>query len=590
VSSRRGVVLVILLILAALAVSVVALVISAVFLPSAPPIPSNAALYVPINAPYPEIEPSDFFSQLSDGAPTLRATAHAIRRAKTDSRIKALVIVPKSAGVLWGQVQELRAAVEDFKTSGKGVTAFLESGGGMEYYLATAADRIIMLPAGQLDVVGVATYEVFLRGALDKLGVFPDLLHIGDYKTASNTFTEKGFTPAHREMSASMNRDWYDELVRAVAAGRKMPEAEAKKAIDGGPYLAGEALNARLVDALAYDDQIDDDGPVRGTRKLEAKAYVRSDDNYGPAGAARVALVYAVGTITSGESSSDAFGGLGVGSDSFIMWMRRARLDPNIRAVVVRVDSPGGSAVASEVMWREIKLTRDVKPVVVSMGDVAASGGYYIAAPAHAIVAQPGTLTGSIGVVTGKMVLKGSADKLGVGVDAVSDGPMSQIYSPFRPFSAEERTRVAAQMKATYDLFVARVAEGRNMTPEAVHAVAQGRVWTGAQAKARGLVDELGGLEVALRIAKDRAKLDPNREVSLVVYPPKRSFWEALTNPFGTGVRGAGVKELLPSPAAAVVDPLVRAAAMLTHFRRGEMLTLLPNVFVNGAAGLQTGR
>jgi protease-4 len=580
VSSRRGVVLVILLILAALTVSVVALVISAFVLPSAPPIPSNAALYVPIEAPYPEIEPSDFFSQLADGAPTLRATAHAIRRAKTDPRVKTLVVLPRAGGVLWGQVQELRGAIEDFKTSGKGVTAFLEAGGGMEYYLATAADRIVMMPAGQLDVVGVATYEVFLRGALDKLGVFPDMLHIGDYKTASNTFTEKGFTPAHREMSASMNRDWYDELVRAVAAGRKMSEADAKRAVDGGPYLAEEARKAGLVDALAYDDQLDDDGPVRGTRKLEAKTYVRPDDNYGAAGAPRIALIYAVGTITSGQSAADAFGGGSVGSDSFLMWMRRARLDPNVRAVVVRIDSPGGSAIASEVMWREIKLTRDVKPVVVSMGDVAASGGYYIAAPAHAIVAQPGTITGSIGVVTGKMVLKGTADKLGVGVDAVSDGPMSQIYSPFRPFSAEERTRVLAQMKSTYDLFVSRVAEGRNMTPEAVHAVAQGRVWTGTQAKARGLVDELGGLDVALRIAKDRARLDASRDVSLIVYPPKRSFWEVLTNPFGTTTRTGGLPGLLVSPAAAALDPLVRAAATLTHFRRGEMLTLLPNVFV----------
>jgi len=578
-SSRRGVVLVILLILAALAVSVVALVISAMVLPSAPPVPTNAALYVPVNAPYPEIEPSDFFSQLTDGVPTLRATARAIRRAKTDSRVKTLVILPKAGGVLWGQVQELRGAIEDFKTSGKSVTAYLEYGGGMEYYLASAADRIVMMPAGQLDVVGVATYEVFLRGALDKLGVFPDMLHIGDYKTASNTLTEKGFTPAHREMSASMNRDWYDEMVRAVAAGRKMSEADAKRAIDGGPYLAEEARKAGLVDALAYDDQLDDDGPVRGTRKLEAKSYVRPDDNYGAAGAPRIALIHAVGTITSGESAADALGSVSVGSDSFLMWMRRARLDPSVRAVVVRIDSPGGSAIASEVMWREIKLTHDVKPVVVSMGDVAASGGYYIAAPAHAIVAQPGTITGSIGVVTGKFVLKGSADKLGIGVDAVSDGPMSQIYSPFRPFTPEERARVGAQMKSTYDLFVSRVAEGRKMTTEQVHAVAQGRVWTGAQAKARGLVDELGGLDAALRIAKDRAKLDPSREVSLIVYPPKRSLFEALTNPFGASVRAGGLKDLLASPASAALDPLVRAASTLTHFRRGEMLTLLPNVF-----------
>ena len=581
-SSRRGVILVILLIMVALVVSVAGLVVASLFMSSGPPpVPSNAALYLPIEAPYPEVEPSDLFSQLGDSPPTLRSMVDAIRRAKTDSRVKTLVIVPKAAGVLWGQAQELRSAIEDFRGSGKKVTAFLEAGGGLEYYVASAADRVVMMPAGTLDLVGVATYEVFLRGTLDKIGVYPDLLHIGNYKTASNLFTEKGFTPEHREMSASLNRDWHDELVRGIARGRKMDEAAVRKAIDGGPYLAAEAQKAGLVDALAYEDQLDDDEPIRGARRLEARNYVRSSYDSG-SGAPRFALIHAIGTITSGESSADAFGSVAIGSDSFVEWIRRSRIDPNIRAVVIRVDSPGGSAIASEVMWREIKLTRDVKPVIVSMGDVAASGGYYIAAPAHAIVAQPGTITGSIGVVTGKMVLRGTADKLGIGVESISDGAMAQIYSPFRPFTNEERAKVAAQMRATYDLFVARVAEGRNMPADRVHAVAQGRVWTGAQAKAQGLVDELGGLDVALRLAKERAKLDPAREVSLVVYPPRRSIFEALTHPFGSSVN-SGPANILPAPIAAVPEAssvLQRAAATLGLFRRGETLALLPNIFV----------
>jgi protease IV len=576
-SSRRGVLLVILLLVAAVSVSVVGLLFFSFFVTPATPVPSNASLYLGIDAPYPEVEPSDLLSQLGDPQPTLRAMTDSIRRAKTDTRVKTLVLVPRSGGVLWGQVQELRAAVEDFRAGGKPVTAFLESGGGMEYYLASAADRIVMMPAGQLDLVGVASYEVFLRGTLDKIGVFPDLLHVGDYKTASNTFTEKGFTPAHREMTASMNRDYYDELVRAIARGRKVSEADARRLVDGGPYLAEEARKAGLVDVLAYQDQIDDDAPVRGTRRLEAKAFVRASQR---TGTPRIALVYAVGTITSGESTPDALGGAAVGSDSFADWMRRARLDANTRAVVVRVDSPGGSAIASEVMWREIKLTRDVKPVIVSMGDVAASGGYYIAAPAHAIVAQPGTITGSIGVVTGKMVLDGTLDKLGVGVDAVSDGPMAQIYSPFRPFSDAERTRITAQMRATYDLFVSRVAEGRNLSREDVHAVAQGRVWTGAQAKARRLVDELGGLDVAIRLAKERAKLDPSRDVGLVIYPPKRSLFQTLSNPFGTQAGLTGGRSFGPErPALGPLNAMARAAARLASFRPGESLTLLPNIF-----------
>jgi len=579
VAARRGVVLVVFLIFAAIAVSAAGLIVTALLVGREPSIDRNSTLVLRVNGDLQEMEPVGVIGQIFEAPPTVRSLVDSLRKARVDTRIDSVIIRPTGTAALWGKVQEVRDAILEFKSSRKPIIAYLEYGGEQELYLASACDKVFLMPTSSLDLTGLASYELFLRGTLDKIGAYPDALHIGDYKTASNTLTEKGFTPAHREMSASMNRDWYDELVRAVAAGRKMSEADAKRAIDGGPYLAEEARKAGLVDALAYDDQLDDDGPVRGTRKLEAKSYVRPDDNYGAAGAPRIALIHAVGTITSGESAADALGSVSVGSDSFLMWMRRARLDPSVRAVVVRIDSPGGSAIASEVMWREIKLTHDVKPVVVSMGDVAASGGYYIAAPAHAIVAQPGTITGSIGVVTGKFVLKGSADKLGIGVDAVSDGPMSQIYSPFRPFTPEERARVGAQMKSTYDLFVSRVAEGRNMTTEQVHAVAQGRVWTGAQAKARGLVDELGGLDVALRIAKDRAKLDPSREVSLIVYPPKRSLFEALTNPFGASVRSGGVQSLLQSPASAVLDPLVRAAATLTRFRRGEMLTLLPNVF-----------
>ena len=574
-SSRRGILLVVLLILVGVVVSVGAVILTALFTPTAAPVPQNSTLYLPIEAPYPEAEPSDLLSAFGAPRVTLRNLIASLRRAKTDGRIRNLVVIPKSGGLLWAQGQEIRAAIEDFRTSGKQITAFIEAAGGLEYYIATAADRVVLMPAGQIDLVGVATHELFLRGTLDKIGVYPDLLHIGDYKTASNMFTEKSFTPAHREMTTSMNRDWYDQLVGAVAQGRKRSAAEAKLMVDNGPYLGEEAVRAGLVDALAYEDWLDDEPPIRGTRRLDAKNYVRSGSTTTFGDNNRIALIYAVGTITSGESSSDAWGSTVVGSDSFVGWIRRARIDPNTRAVVIRIDSPGGSAVASEVMWREIKLTRDVKPVIVSMGDVAASGGYYIAAPAHVIVAQPGTITGSIGVVTGKMVLDGTLDKLGVNTESVADGPNALIYSPFRRFTDPERQRVAAQMKFVYDTFLQRVAEGRSMPPEKVHEVAQGRVWTGAQAKARGLVDEIGGLEVALRLAKERAKLDPRREYPLTVYPPRRSLFELLANPFGTSVGSAAQKVGLPVE----LTLLQRAAATLGHFRRGETLVLLPNIF-----------
>jgi protease-4 len=572
---RRGVVLVLSLILLAVLVSVVGLLIVASLARPTTVVPASATLVLPVEAPWSEVEPSEVLQQFFDAPPSLRSTIDLIGRAKTDTRIKALVIRPATTAALWAQLQELHAALVDFKSSGKPVVAFLEAGGTGDYYIATAASRIVLMPAGQLDLTGLASYELFFRGALDKIGVFPDLLHIGDYKSASNTFTERDFTPAHREMTESLNRDWYEELVRAVAAGRKVSEEAARGLIDGGPYLADGALAAGLVDALAYDDQLDDNEPIQGTETITHDHYARAAGP-APSGPGRIALLYAVGTIASGESSLDSPTGMVLGSQTFVEWVRKVRVDPSIDAVVVRIDSPGGSAIASEVIWRELMLTRDVKPLVVSLGDVAASGGYYIAAPAHAIVAQPGTLTGSIGVVTGKFVMQGALDKLGVGSATVSTGRLSEIYSPFRPFSAEEREKLSDHMRATYDLFVQRVADGREQPASRIDAVAQGRVWTGRQARELGLVDELGGLDDALRIAGQRARLDPQAGVQLVVYPPKRSLYEILSRQIGSSSTGT-LESVFGRPNVKAVQA---AASVLPLFRRGEPLAILPNVFV----------
>lgn len=572
-SARRGVFLVFALISLAVLFSLGGLLVVALVLNPAPALPSSATLHLPLRAPFTEIDRLEIFTQLFDQPPSLRATLDLIERAKDDDRIKALVIRPQTTGALWGQLQEVRDAIVDFRTSGKPVTAYLEYGGAGEYFIASAADRVLMMPAGQLDLTGVATYELFFRGTLDKLGVYPDLLHIGDYKTASNTFTHRTFTPAHAESARELNRSWYDQLVRAIADGRQRPEAEVRALIDGGPYMAEGARDAGLVDDLVYDDQIDAGAETPGTRRLESEAYERTRTPR-PAGP-RIALLYAVGVIASGESAYDSPGAQVVGSDTFAGWVRRARIDPDVRAIVVRVDSPGGSAIASEVIWRELMLARDVKPVVISMGDVAASGGYYIAAPAHVIVAQPGTITGSIGIVTGKYVLEGTMTNLGVGTEAVSDGRMAEIYSPFRPFTPAERARVEEQMQATYELFVTRVADGRQSTHERIDAVGQGRVWTGHQARELGLVDELGGLDRAIQIAKQRAKIEAGREVSLQVYPPKRSIYDVIANPFGVTM-AMGAETLLARPD---VRALRSATSNWERFRSGEALALMPNVF-----------
>ena len=574
-SARRGILLVFILLFVAISVSVGAMLLFAMAGNAPTPVPSNAALYLRLDAPFREIERSDLFTQFLRPPPTLRATVDAIRKASLDSRVKTLVVMPQSAGAMWGQLQEIREALDAFRGTGKSITAYLEYGGAEEYYLASAADRVVMMPGGQLDVTGVATYELFFRGTLDKIGAVPDLLHIGEYKTASNTFTEKGFTPAHREMSQSLNRDWYDELVRAIAAGRKRTEPDIRKVIDSGPFLAEAARRAGLVDELGYEDQLDDREPLRGTRRLEAEQYESASVRTGgSAPAVRMALLYAVGAIASGKSAFDTPGGSIVGSETFIQWVRKVRVDPGITAIIVRIDSPGGSAIASEAIWRELMLARAVKPVIVSMGDVAASGGYYIAVPAHAIVAQPGTITGSIGVVTGKFVLKGTFDKLGVGSDVVSDGRFAQLGSPLRPFTAEERPRIEEQLQATYELFLTRVAEGRKSTAERIDPFAQGRVWTGRQAKDRGLVDELGGLDTAIKLARQHAKLDARRDVRLEIYPQRRSFYETLANPFGSSM-AAGLEVLARQRDLRAMELLT-----LTRFRRGEPLALMPNVFL----------
>jgi protease-4 len=576
VSSRRGTFIVLSLILVAILLSVGGSLLLLAGGAPPPSIPSASTLYMRVRAPFDEVEPLNLFTQYSQTAtPTLRGTIEMIHRAKNDSRVKTLVITP-SGNALWAQLQEVRAALIDFRKSGKPITAYLEYGGPQEYYVASVADRVMMMPAGTLDLSGLATYELFFRGALDKIGVFPDLLHIGDYKTYSNTFVEKGFTAAHREMSKSLNHDWYDQLVKAIADGRKKSEADIVRAIDGGPYMADDAMRAGLIDAIGYEDQIDDEPPVKGTRPLEDKTYREAAAptfGDGP----RIALLYATGTITSGTSSFDGPSGQVLGSDTFAGWLRKVRVDPAIRAIIVRIDSPGGSAIASDVIWRELMLTKGLKPLIVSMGDVAASGGYYIAVAADRIIAEPGTITGSIGVVTGKFVVKGTLDKLGIGEDSVSDGRFAEIDSPFSPFTKDERARVEEQLRATYDLFLTRVADGRKTTTENIDRIARGRVWTGRQALDLNLVDELGGLDTAIQVAKQRARIDPSRNVQLVVYPPKRSIYDLIANPFGATVESTfGL--LAHRPESRVVGAL---NSMLGLFRRGEPLTIMPNVFWN---------
>jgi protease-4 len=575
---RRGAWIVIFLVIFAVAVSAFGMLLMVAAFGREPEIARNSTLVLRIDGDLNEVEPGGVLSPFIESAPTVRALVDMLRHAKTDSRIASVVIKPTGAGALWGKVQEVRDAVIDFRRSGKPAIAYLEYGGEQEFYLATACDKVFLMPSATLDLTGVASYELFLRGMLDKIGAYPDGMHIGEYKTALNEFTEHTYTPAHREMAESLNTDLYQQLVRGIAEGRRKSEADVKSLIDHGPFLSEDALKAGLIDDVAYEDELDDKVKLASAHPnyVDMNDYRQTRTPFGH-GAQKIAVIYATGLIASGKSSYDTTGSQVTGSDTIDEYLRKARADDSVKAIVLRVDSPGGSAIASDIIWREVFLTRQQKPVIASMSDVAASGGYYIAMPANVIVSEPSTLTGSIGVVLTKFVIDGTLKKLGVNLEGVAKGKYADLYSPVRPFTPEEKQRVFENMQATYNTFVEKAAQGRNTTPEKIDAVGQGRVWTGSQAKQIGLVDELGGLDRAIAIAKQRAKIAQDQDVELVIYPPRKSFYDIFKSPFGASDGAATLAAMLGFTDPRIVQSL---AAPLQVFRRGEPLALMPNVFV----------
>jgi protease-4 len=586
--ARRGFALLFTLLGVAFFISIVGFAALYVLFGREPAVPANATLVLRVGGPLAELAPNDVVGYLrGTHAPTVRAIVDNLRKAKVDSRIRAVLLKPTGfESPFWAKVQEIRDAVLDFRKSGKPVYAYVEYGGDREYYLASAADKVFLMPSTPLDLTGVATYELFLRGTLDKLNVYPDLHRIGDYKTAVNTFKEKTFTAAHKEMDESMNRDLYEQIVRGIADGRKKQESDVRALIDQGPFLPEDALRAGLVDDVAYEDQVDD--KLRAGQK---RARVDTDDygrispasvglNRGP----RVAVIYASGTIASGKSGYDPVNGAVAGSETLIDYIRQARRDSSVRAIVLRVDSPGGSATASDAIWRELMITREERsdrPLVVSMGDLAASGGYYIAMPAQVIVAQPSTLTGSIGIFGGKFVTGGLYEKLGAHIESTSIGKHAEINGPARPYNAEETKKLQEQLQSFYDQFVEKVAASRHSTPEKIDAIAQGRVWTGRQGKQNGLVDELGGLDRAVSIAKQRAKIAADADVEMIVYPPRKSFYELLSEQLSGSSESMAVSAWLNANlSAGEIEALRIMRGPFAMFRRGEPLFLMPVTFL----------
>jgi protease-4 len=468
----------------------------------------------------------------------LREAVAAIRRAAKDDRIAGLIARVQVAAAAAGPVQELREAIVEFSDV-KPSLAWAETyPGTMSYYLASAFREVWMQPSGTVGLVGFATNALFLRDALAKAGVQAQFIARGEYKSAANMFTQESYTDAHREADGRLIESLHEQVLAAVAASRHIEAADIDALADKAPLLREDAVTGRLVDRIGFRDEAyaritelvgapdvspdDPDAPPRLYLSRYARTPTSAPSLPGRKSKPTIAVVTLAGPIVSGRGGRtlSPLGTSSAGGDTIAAALREAGADDDVSAVVLRVDSPGGSVTGSETIWREVVRLREAgKPIVASMGAVAASGGYYVSMAADAIVANAGTLTGSIGVVTGKLVARELKDRLGIGSDVVRTNRNADAWSVNAPFTDEQHAHVEAEADLFYTDFVQRVADGRGMTVESVDAVARGRVWTGADALARGLVDELGGLRTAIDRAKALAGLDRDAEVKVVALP-----------------------------------------------------------------------
>lgn len=531
-----------------------------------------------------EERPENPFSRASvRDAIVVRDSLEALEAAARDPRVKGLVARVGRGPLGIARIQELRDAIRSFSQQGKFTIAFAETfgeggDGTRHYYLASAFDQIWMQPSGDLDLTGILLESPFLREVLDKAGIDPQLDQREEFKGAMNTFTDKRLPEPQRQNLQRLVDSWLGQIAAGVAEVRGLDAAGVRTLIDQGPYMAKGALEAGLVDRLAYWDQLQEQVLADAGETAEFLSlthYARRREVTEPEGPV-VALIYGLGPVQLAESENDpAFGRSVMGADTVAQALSDAIDDDEVKAIVFRVDSPGGSYVASDVIWRQMQRARDEgKPVIVSMAGLAASGGYFVAAPAHKIVAQPGTVTGSIGVVAGKMVLSGLWDKIGVAWDGVQAGRNAGIWSANRAFSTADRQRLDKRLDVTYGDFKAKVADGRGMTAEAVQKVAKGQVWTGEDALALGLVDELGGFRRAVALAAEAANAAPD-EVRLNRFPKTRDPFQVLIeDTLGSALDSPGLRSLVRgfSYLVRALAPVMEAAEQINADPRSRTL------------------
>lgn len=481
---------------------------------------------VPEKAP-PEI-PLPFFQ--AQAPLSVREVWETFRRAAADNRIKAVLFEPRGLSIGWAKMQEIRDEILQFKKSGKPIVTYLRSPTAREYYLAVATDRVLLAPEDSFDLKGLRAESMYVKNTLDKLGVKAEVIHAGKYKDAGDVLTQTGMSAETREVLNQILDQYYGNLVETIAQGRKKSPEAVRAIIDDGPYRASEALSNGLVDSLGYEEQAAQELETRlkqsELKRVSAKSYLRA-----PAPSQgvmrRIALVVGQGEITAG-SENQSINDQNFTATSFLKLLKQVENDSSIRGVILRIDSPGGDGVASDDMLHEIKNLSRKKPLVVSMSDTAASGGYYVAASGDPILAYPNTLTGSIGVIFARMSLHGLYDKIGINKQLLTRGRYADIDSDYTTLSDEEHRKIAGQIDGFYRSFVNIVAAGRKKSFEQIEPLAQGRVWLGAQAKQNGLVDELGGLDKAVDMIRQRAHIPASERITLVPYPGRRSIVEML--------------------------------------------------------------
>jgi protease-4 len=501
-----------------------------------PVVADNSVLVLRLEGEIPEKPPVALPALLGgdQGVLTVAGIWMALRKAAADSHIRAVVIEPEGLTAGWGKMQEIHSDLDQFRKSGKPVYAYLRSPGAHEYLVATAADRIYLGPEEPVYLKGLRAEIMYFKKTLDKLGVTVEVEHAGKYKDFGDMFTRTDMSPETREVTTSLVDNLYGNLVDRIATARKKTPDQVRAILDEGPFTATRALNAGLVDELRFEDQmwgelkakLGSGEPVKVSAVKYAKVLPES---VGLGGRNHIALVIGQGDIVRGDPSDDGSEQSGLTAYGFSKLLRQAGSDSMIKGVVVRIDSPGGEVTASDDIWREMNLLSKKKPLVISMSDVAASGGYYMAMTGDPIVAYPQTETGSIGVVFGKPDLHGLYDKVGVTKDAVERGKHAGIDSDYTSLTPDERELLRQGIDESYHDFISKVAAARHRSYSEIEPVAEGRVWLGSQAKEHGLVDQLGGLDAAIAMVKARANIPASENVGVVEYPARQSIFDMLS-------------------------------------------------------------